>query len=211
MVFPLRLLGWYWITWLQGRPGEWIHGKGEWNHQEQLRLEVTQGLALVLTIPTPQLRRRKEWLLCCSSSCVDAPPPASEGTDVPKQSLDQHAAENRSGPRYQLLNKLKSLSLSFLLVNWDYFCLCRKVEGRTRRRQWQATPVLLPGKSHGRRSPVGCSPCSHEESDTTEQLHFYFSLSCIGEGNGKPLQCSCPENPRDGGSWSASIYGVAQS
>ena len=172
---------------------------------------MTQGLALVLTIPTPQLRRRKEWLLCCSSSCVDAPPPASEGTDVPKQSLDQHAAENRSGPRYQLLNKLKSLSLSFLLVNWDYFCLCRKVEGRTRRRQWQATPVLLPGKSHGRRSPVGCSPCSHEESDTTEQRHFYFSLSCIGEGHGNPLQCSCLENPRDSGAWWAAICGVAQS
>ena len=43
------------------------------------------------------------------------------------------------------------------------------------------------------------------------QLHFHFSLSCIGEGNGKPLQCSCLENPRDGGAWWASIYGVAQS
>ena len=67
-----------------------------------------------------------------------------------------------------------------------------------RRRQWQPTPVLLPGKSHGRRSLVGCSPWGHTESDTTEQLHFHFSLSCIGEGNGNPLQCSCLENPRDG-------------
>ena len=49
------------------------------------------------------------------------------------------------------------------------------------------------------------------ESDTTEQLHFYFSLSCIGEGNGNPLQCSCLENPRDGGAWWAAVYGVAQS
>ena len=49
------------------------------------------------------------------------------------------------------------------------------------------------------------------ESDTTEQLHFYFSLSCIGEGNGNSLQCSCLENPRDGGAWWAAIYGVAQS
>ena len=49
------------------------------------------------------------------------------------------------------------------------------------------------------------------ESDTTEQLHFHFSLSCIGEGNGNPLQCSCLENPRDGGAWWAAVYGVAQS
>ena len=68
--------------------------------------------------------------------------------------------------------------------------------------------VLLPGKSHGRRSLVGCS-C--EESDMTVRLHFHFSLSCIGEGNGNPLQCSCQENPRDGGAWWATIYGVAQS
>ena len=50
-----------------------------------------------------------------------------------------------------------------------------------------------------------------EESDTTERLHFHFSLSCIGEGNGNPLQCSYLENPRDGGAWWAAIYGVAQS
>ena len=69
------------------------------------------------------------------------------------------------------------------------------------RRQWHPTPVLLPGKSHGRRSLVGCRPWGREESDTTEWLHFHFSLSCIGEGNGNPLQCSCLENPRDGGAW----------
>ena len=45
----------------------------------------------------------------------------------------------------------------------------------------------------------------------TERLHFPFSLSCIGEGNGNPLQCSCLENPRDGGAWWAAVYGVAQS
>ena len=48
-------------------------------------------------------------------------------------------------------------------------------------------------------------------SDTTEQLHFHVSLSCIREGNGNPFQCSCLENPRDGGAWWAVIYGVAQS
>ena len=72
--------------------------------------------------------------------------------------------------------------------------------------------VLLPGKSHGRRSLVGCSPWGRWESDTTERLHFiHFSLSCIGEGNGNPLQCSCLENPRDGGAWWAAVCGVAQS
>ena len=58
---------------------------------------------------------------------------------------------------------------------------------------------------------MGCSPWGREESDTTERLHFHFSLSCIGEGNGNPLQCSCLENPRDGGAWWAAVYGVAQS
>ena len=85
------------------------------------------------------------------------------------------------------------------------------VEPPGRRRQRHPTPVLLPGKSHGRRSLVGCSPWGHEESDTTERLPFHFSLSCIGEGNGSPLQCSCLENPRDCGAWWAAVYGVAQS
>ena len=75
----------------------------------------------------------------------------------------------------------------------------------------QPTPVLLPGKSHGHRGLVGCSPWGHYESDMTEQLHFHFSLSCIGEGCGNPLQCSYLENPRDRGAWWAAVYGVAQS
>ena len=69
------------------------------------------------------------------------------------------------------------------------------------RRQWHPTPVLLPGKSHGWRSLEGWRPWGRWGSDTTERLHFHFSLSCIGEGNGNPLQCSCLENPRDGGAW----------
>ena len=63
------------------------------------------------------------------------------------------------------------------------------------------TPVRLPGKSHGRRSLEGCSLWGCWRSDMTERLHFHFSLSCIGEGNGNPLQYSCLENPRDGGAW----------
>ena len=71
--------------------------------------------------------------------------------------------------------------------------------------------VLLPGESHGQRSLVGCSPWGCQESDMTERLPFHFSLSYIGEGNGNPLQCSCLENPRDGGVWWAAIFGVSQS
>ena len=78
-------------------------------------------------------------------------------------------------------------------------------------RQWHPTPVLLPGKSHGRRSLVGCSPWSHWGSDTTERLPFHFSLSCIGEGNGNPLQCSCLENPRDRSLVGCRLWGRTES
>ena len=97
--------------------------------------------------------------------------------------------------------------LNLVAVSIDNFTVYCKV----RRRQWQPTPVLLPGESHGWRSLVGCSPWGREESDTRERLHFHFSLSCIGEGNGNPLQCSCLENPRDRGACWAAFYGVAQS
>ena len=79
------------------------------------------------------------------------------------------------------------------------------------RRQWHPTPVLLPRKFHGQRSLVGCSSWGHHELDTIEQLHFHFPLSHTGEGNCNPLQCSCLENPRDGGAWWAAVYGIAQS
>ena len=78
-------------------------------------------------------------------------------------------------------------------------------------RQWHLTPVLLPGKPHGQRSLESCGPWCRWGSDTTEWLHFHFSLSCIEEGNGNPLQCSWLENSRDGGAWWAAIYGVTQS
>ena len=86
--------------------------------------------------------------------------------------------------------------MSWLLI------LSRFVIGR---RQWQPTPVLLPGKSHGWRNTVGWSPWGHEESDKTERLHIHFSLSCTGEGNGNAVQSSCMENPRDGGAWWAAV------
>ena len=106
--------------------------------------------------------------------------------------------------------------ISDLTPKWYFFFLLGNEANRLslwflQRRQWHSTPVLLPGKSHGWRSPVGCGPWGHTESDTTERLHFHFSFSCIGEENGNPLQCSCLENPRDGGAWWAAVYGVAWS
>ena len=117
---------------------------------------------------------------------------------------------------------LFSLVLSFFsFLGMQFNCACCNVRCLKRnkmitrcllrRRQWHPTPVLLPGKSHGRRSLEGCSPWGRWGLETTERLHFHFSLSCIGEGDGNPLQCSCLENPRDGGASWAAIYGVAQS
>ena len=68
---------------------------------------------------------------------------------------------------------------------------------------WKIPWMEEPGRLH--------SPRDIEKSDMTERLHFHFSFSCLGEGNGSPLQCSCLENPRDGGAWWAAVYGVAQS
>ena len=111
-----------------------------------------------------------------------------------------------------LTNSVHITTLRYIQI---YMCGCvyifNIISSHFQRRQWHPIPELLPGKSHGWRSLVGCSPWGHEESDTTERLHFHFSLSCIGEENGNPLQCSCLENPRDGGGWWAALYVVAQS
>ena len=79
------------------------------------------------------------------------------------------------------------------------------------RRQWQPTPVFLPGESQGQGSLVGCQLWGHTESDTTERLHFHFSLLCIGEGNGNLLQCSCLENPRTGSLVDCCLWGHTES
>ena len=71
-----------------------------------------------------------------------------------------------------------------------------------------APPVFLPGEPRGQRSPVGCCPCGRTESDRLKRLSVH---ACIGEGHGTPRQCSCLENPRDGGAQGAAVYGVAQS
>ena len=109
------------------------------------------------------------------------------------------------------LNFLYTPPTPLILVGNMFILLASLFINSPRRRQRHPTPVLLPGKSHGWRSLVGCSPWGPEESDTTERLHFHFSLACIGEGNGNPLQCSCLENPRDSSAWWAAVYGVTQS
>ena len=109
------------------------------------------------------------------------------------------------------LNTCNKMVVFIYLINRQTSCnLPGPMVGQWRR-QWHPTPVLLPGKSHGQRNLVGCSSWGRWESDRTERLHFHFSLSCVGEGNGTPLQCSCLENPRDGGTLWAAVYGVAQS
>ena len=114
----------------------------------------------------------------------------------------KHTLLDSEEPSVLALEKWSPCMLHDLQCSWDFALPC----GLCRRRQWHPTPVLLLGKSHGQRSLVGCSPWCREESDMTERLYFHFSLSCIGEGNGNPLQWSSLENPRDSGA-----YGVAQS
>jgi len=128
-----------------------------------------------------------------------------------KMELQINRPETRIEKMQEMFNKdLEEIKKSIKIGNNAITEIKSSLEG-TRRRQWHPTPVLLPGKSHGQRSLEGCSPWGRKESDTTEWLHFHFWLSCIGEGNGNPLQCSCLENPRDGGAWWAAVYGVAQS
>ena len=110
------------------------------------------------------------------------------------------------------MNTGVQMSLSVLVSSWCmHSSRIAGYYGTSWRRRWHPTLVLLLGKSHGQRSLVGCSPWGHKESDTTERLHFDFSLSCIGEGNGNPLQCSCLENLRNRGAWWSAVYGITQS
>ena len=118
---------------------------------------------------------------------------------------------------FQRDHKIKAFNVKSFSIIWRIYLLnyCSYLFNNYytvhKRRQWHPTPVLLPGKSHGWRSLVGRSPWGRWGLDTTERLHFHFSLSCIGEGNGNPLQCSCLENPRDREAWWAAVYGVEQS
>ena len=102
--------------------------------------------------------------------------------------------------RLQSMGSWRVKATSFLIFTFMHW-----------KRKWQSTLVFLPREFQGRGSLVGCRLWGHTELDMTEQLHFQFLLSCIGEGNGNPLQCSWLENSRDGEAWWAAVYGVAQS
>ena len=78
------------------------------------------------------------------------------------------------------------------------------------RRAWQPTSVFLPGESPWTEELGGLQSMGSQESDMTEQLHFHFSLSCTGKGNGNPLQYFCLENPRDRGAWWATVDEAAR-
>ena len=140
-----------------------------------------------------------------------APPlfwPVSHQLDIMGQSLANTAfiCPHRGHWTSQALPQGPSQELE----SWVRVLINLPIRQLVRRRQWHPTPILLPGKFHGRSGLVCCSPWGREESNTTERLHFHFSLSCIGEGNGNPLQCSCLETPRDGGTWWAAVNGVEQ-
>ena len=96
---------------------------------------------------------------------------------------------------------------SFLIRNIPFVCVYMYISEKAMAPHSSTLAWKIPWtEEHGRLQSMG-----REESDMTEGLHFHFSLSCTGEGNGNPLQCSCLENPRDGGAWWAAVYGVTQS
>ena len=117
-----------------------------------------------------------------------------------------------------IMNSFKYLSFKYISIKYlflkefnlgscDHFII-----PLIRRRQWHPTPVLLPGKSPMDGGAWWAAVHGVAKSQTRlSDFTFHFSLSCIGEGNGNPLQCFCLENPRDSGAWWAAVYGVAQS
>ena len=159
---------------------------------------------------------RAKSLQSCPTLCdpMDCSPPGSSVHGILQaRILEWVTMPSSKGPSHPGIKptSLSSLSLAggFFIsrATWDPGVKCRGL----RWVRWHPTPVLLPGKSQEQRSLLGCSPWGRSESDTTERLPFHLSLSCIGEGNGNPLQCSCLENPRDGGGWWAAVCGVTQS
>ena len=102
--------------------------------------------------------------------------------------------------------KLETRCMQFLCFQVLLQCLIYRME-----KAMAPHSSTLTWKIPWTEEPGGLQSMGSLESDTTERLHFHFSLACLGEGNGNPLQCSFLENPRDGGACWAAVYGVAES
>ena len=164
------------------------------------RLFCAQGLGYACRKGHRDLDQRADW---------GRP---SHNSNIAFDSLGRSWAEELSEGKKQFLkfsflpnkNVLGFFTIKFGLVVWVPFKFplvgnLRKTVGQKWRRQWQPTPVPLPGKSHGQRSLVGCSPWGRYKSDTTEHLHFHFSLSCIGR-KWQPTPVFLPEESQGRGS-----------
>ena len=156
------------------------------------------------------------WVYTCSQSWTPHPPPSPYHPSGSSQCTSPKHPVSRIKPGQAIHFFYDIIHVSNEVDETGaYYTEWSKPERKTpiqyTRRQWHPTPVLLPRKSHGQRSLVGCSPWGHEELYTTEWLHFHFSLSCIGEGNGNPLQCSCLEKSMDRAAWQATVHGTAKS
>ena len=187
--------------WVRKTPGG---GHGNPLQHSSLENPMDKGAWLDMVHRVAKSWTRLKWLSTCTHThaCTQTHTHARTHTHTHIYFLQKSTKAGRGGWAVQrVIIWTSTLDLYNSMLFWFF----------SWRRQWHPTPVLLPGKSHGRRSLVGCSPWGRWGLDTTEQLHFHFSLSCIGEGNGNPLQCSCLENPRDGGAWWAAVYGVTQS
>ena len=171
--------------------------------REHVSLILARGTEVQHLAQSHQASEKQTWdseahLSFCRAGCLSAWHPHASLTKDHCMSPIQRREETRekwsqiSRSRHASAPALKAIMNSLLLI---------KNRSVMWRRKWHPTPVLLPGKSHGWRRLVGCSPWGHKESDMTERLHFHFSLSCTGKGNGNPLQYSCLENPMDGGDW----------
>ena len=158
---------------------------------------------LMINLPTSYFQHFGECLLCIYLYISEG---RSSKLSVLQMSSSHYDVFCRYTQMYLPVAKMtpskKKGLVAILLQKASFYTL-------PRRRQWHPTPVLLPRKSHGQRSLVGCSPWG--EKSWTRLSDFTFTFHFHAEGNGNPLQCPCLENPRDRGAWLAAVYGVAQS
>ena len=195
--FPVSLSGLERLLVSSENNSQWNSELGQWGDKwfrDSCKLQASQWISMALLGMVSKVRLENLPFLF-SRSPMEMGEERKENTYV-----------NENGSWWLITDhkNVKNETMIVLIVTWP--------ELNVPRRRWRPTPVLSPGKSHGQRSLVGCSPWGREESDTTEWLPFHFSVSWIEEGNGNPLQCSCLENPRDGGTWwAARLWGRTES